>query len=74
MDKGIDQAFFELSSKQMIFLASSLSVMLTEKLSTDRQNVLGNFLMCVGQNILINATQEDALTNALKSNDKPKKN
>ena len=49
--------FFDMSDKDMILLSAAIAVVLVEGLNTNEQNTLGNFLMCVGQDIVSAASQ-----------------
>jgi len=51
--------FFKMSEKDMIFFTAAVAVMLTEGLSVDEQNTLGNFLLAVGQSIITGAQQKE---------------
>ena len=57
--------FFNMCEKDMILLSAAVALLLTENLTIDEQNTLGNFLMCVGQDIILGAGQK-----ALYENDK----
>ena len=57
--------FFNMPEKDIILLAAAIALLLGENLSIDEQNTLGNFLMCIGQNIILGADQK-----ALCENDK----
>ena len=57
--------FLKMPEKEMIILSAEVAILLTENLTVDEQNTLGNFLMGVGQNIIISAGQR-----ALRENDK----
>ncbi|GAB6168541.1 hypothetical protein JCM1393_10010 [Clostridium carnis] len=43
---------YDLTPKQLIIWSSIVSVILSENLTANQQNILGNFLCGVGQNIL----------------------
>ena len=62
-------SFYKMSEKEMILLSSSLAILLTENLNVDEQNTLGNFLMTVGQNIILGAGQR-----TVRENDKNNEN
>ena len=57
--------FFNMPEKEIIVLSAELAVLLSDNLTVDRQNTLGNFLMSVGQNIIVAAGQK-----ALRENKK----
>ena len=61
--------FFNMPEKEMIILSAEVAILLTENLTVDEQNTLGNFLMGVGQNIIISAGQK-----TIRENDKNDKN
>jgi hypothetical protein len=54
-------SFYKMSDKDMILLAAAVSLILAEGLTIDEQNTLGNFLMCVGQDIASAAAQKEFL-------------
>ena len=55
--------FFNMPEKDMILLSAAIAVLLADSLSTDEQNTLGNFLMCVGQDIILGAGQKELREN-----------
>jgi hypothetical protein len=56
---------------KLVALTASLSALLAENLSLDDQNVVGNVLLGVGQNLLIVAAQTSKNQNYLQAcNDK----
>jgi len=52
-----------MSDKEIIILTALISLLLTENLTSDELNTLGNFLMCIGQNIISGAFQKDLCEN-----------
>jgi len=50
--------FYKMSEKEIILLSAAVAVILVEGLTVDEQNTLGNFIMCVGQNIASGAAQK----------------
>ena len=50
--------FYKMSDKDMILLSAAVAVILVEELTVDEQNTLGNFIMCIGQNIVSAAAQK----------------
>ena len=50
--------FFYMPEKDIILLAAAIALVLTENLTIEEQNTLGNFLMCVGQDIILGAGQK----------------
>lgn len=44
---------FSLDSEQQVLLAALLAIIVADKLNEDQQNILGNFLEALGQNILL---------------------
>ena len=55
--------FFNMSEKDIILLAAAIALLLTENLTVDEQNTLGNFLLCVGQDIILGAGQKALFEN-----------
>lgn len=53
---------------KLIAVATYFSSVLAEKLSVDDQNVIGNFLLGVGQNLLIIAAQNSKNANCSENN------
>ena len=49
--------FFTLPPKNMVLLTAVLGIALAEDLTVDQQNILGNFLMGIGQNIITYSLQ-----------------
>ncbi len=45
--------FFSLDSEQQVLLAAVLAIMIADKLNEEQQNILGNFIEALGQNILL---------------------
>ena len=62
-------SFYKMSEKEIILLSAVIAIFLTENLSVDEQNTLGNFFMSVGQNIILGANQK-----AIRENNKNDKN
>ena len=56
--------FFDMREKDIILLAAAIAIIITENLTTDEQNTLGNFLSSVGQNIILGAGQKELRENA----------
>lgn len=50
--------FYKMSEKDMILLSAAIAVLLVEGLTVDEQNTLGNFIMCIGQDIVSAAAQK----------------
>jgi len=50
-----------MSDKDMILLSAAIAVILVEGLTIDEQNTLGNFIMCIGQDIISAAAQKSML-------------
>jgi len=50
-------SFYKMPEKEMILLSAAIAVFLTENLTADEQNTLGNFLLSVGQDIILGANQ-----------------
>lgn len=48
-----ESILFSLDSEQQVLLAALLAIIVSDKLSEDQQNILGNFLEALGQNILL---------------------
>ena len=53
--------FFSLSPCELTLLATAVSLILSEGISGCQREVLGNFLMSVGQNIATFASQDNCL-------------
>lgn len=45
--------FFSLDSEQQVLFAALLAILVADKLNENQQNILGNFLEALGQNILL---------------------
>ena len=58
--------FFNLPPEQFTIIASLFGVLLSEGLSMDQQNSLGNFLSTVGQTMMTVAAQQELLENSSK--------
>jgi len=50
--------FFRTPEKEIIALSAEIAVLLAGSLTVDEQNTLGNFLMTVGQNLVLAAGQK----------------
>jgi len=50
--------FFKMPEKEIILLATEIAILLNDNLTTDQQNTLGNFIMTVGQNMVLGAGQK----------------
>jgi len=61
--------FYKMSEKDMIFLSAAVSVLLVDGLTIDEQNTLGNFIMCVGQNMVSAAAQKALCDSKSKNGD-----
>jgi len=61
--------FFKMSDKEIILLSAEIAILLIENLNVDEQNTLGNFLMSVGQDIILGAGQT-AIRENNKNNNK----
>ncbi len=48
-----ESILFSLDSEQQVLLAALLAIMVSDKLNEDQQNIFGNFLEALGQNILL---------------------
>ncbi|MBH1940223.1 hypothetical protein I5677_04845 [Mobilitalea sibirica] len=59
--KSSHYCFATLPPKQFSVLAGILGVVISDELSINEKNALGNFLVTVGQAILTEAAQEQAL-------------
>jgi len=57
--------------KEIILLSAATAILLIENLDADEQNTLGNFLMSVGQNIVLAANQK-AIRGQIQENQKNK--
>ena len=55
--------FFNMSGRDIILLSAAAALLLIEGLNADQQRTLGDFLTCVGQNILAASDQ-----NSLREN------
>ena len=63
--------FFTMPEKEIILLSAATAILLIENLDADEQNTLGNFLMSVGQNIVLAANQK-AIRGQIQENQKNK--
>ena len=50
--------FFKMPEKEIIILSAEISILLSDNLTSDQQNTLGNFLLSVGQNLILGAGQK----------------
>jgi len=50
--------FFDMHEKDIVLLAAAIALLLTENLTADEQNTLGNFLLTIGQDIILGAGQK----------------
>lgn len=57
------KCFFSLPPKQFSLLSSLIGILLIDNLDLDQQNSLGNFIVNVGQAILVSAAQAQMLQN-----------
>ncbi|MCL2773196.1 MAG: hypothetical protein FWD71_07575 [Oscillospiraceae bacterium] len=44
--------FFHISDKEIILLSAAIAAVLADGLDADQENTLGNFLMCIGQDLV----------------------
>jgi len=56
--------FFKMSEKEIIILSAEIAVLFTDKLTVEQQNTFGNFLMSVGQLIIMGAEQKAICENS----------
>ena len=63
--------FFKMPEKEIIILAAETAILFSDNLTADQQNTLGNFLMTVGQNIVLGAGQKAIRENNRDKNDHP---
>ncbi|MGI6144444.1 MAG: hypothetical protein GX092_07020 [Clostridia bacterium] len=61
--------FFMLSPKQLTLLSTLLGLLLIDNLDIKQQNSLGNFIVNVGQAILVAAAQGEVLQSNNSGND-----
>ena len=47
-----------MSDKDIILLSAAIAVILTDGLDSDELNILGNFIQCIGQDLVSAATQK----------------
>lgn len=66
--------FFKMPEKEMIILSAEFAILLSDNLTPDQQNTLGNFLMSVGQDIILGAGQKEIRENKQDKNTKTAKN
>ncbi|MCL1858691.1 MAG: hypothetical protein FWF92_05605 [Oscillospiraceae bacterium] len=50
--------FFKMPEKEIILLSAEVAILLADNLTSDQQSTLGNFLMAVGQDIILAAGQK----------------
>ena len=50
--------FFNMSDKDIILLSAVLAVAIADGLTDDELNTLGNFIMCIGQDLVSAAAQK----------------
>ena len=62
--------FFKMPEKDMILLSAASAIILAENLTVDEQNTLGNFLLSVGQDIILGANQKALRENNKNTSDK----
>ena len=55
--------FFNMSGSQIILISALTALLLADGLTADEQRTLGDFLMCVGQNIIASSDQKTLLEN-----------
>lgn len=67
-------SILSLPPEQFTLVATLLGFLLTQNLSVDLQNSLGNFFQTVGQIIVTIAGQKDIYESLVKSNGQSKKN
>ena len=59
-----------LPSKESVLLAAAIAILISEGLTTDEQNFLGNFLLSIGQNLATIASRNQ-LAETQKPTSKP---
>jgi len=64
-----ESCLLSLPPKQFALLSAILGSLLIDDLNIDQQNALGNFIVGIGQTILISAAQEQSLKNNNSQND-----
>jgi len=62
---NIFSEFFNMSSHDIIILSALIAILLTEGLTADEQRTLGDFLLCIGQNIMASSDQKALCENRL---------
>ena len=62
--------FFRMSEKEIILLSAEVAILLAANLTAGEQTTLGNFLMSVGQDIILGAGQKSIRGNAEAKNNK----
>ena len=48
-----------MSDKDAIFLSAAVAAVLADGLTADQSNTLGNFIMCIGEDLIAAAVQKD---------------
>ena len=64
INNSIIQCLLDIPAKQFSLLASLIGISLTEGLSIDEQNAIGNFLLSAGQSVLTAAAQAQIKNNS----------
>jgi hypothetical protein len=67
---SLAECFFSLPPKQFALLSSLLGILLVDNLDLDQQNSLGNFIVNVGQAILVAAAQGQSVQSNNSQNDR----
>lgn len=49
--------FYSLSGEEQVVIAAALAFLMSEGLTSNQLNILGNFIEAIGQNILVIASQ-----------------
>jgi hypothetical protein len=60
-ERSLASCLYSLSPKQLSLLSSLIGILLIDNLDVNQQNSLGNFIVGVGQILLISAAQEQLL-------------
>ena len=50
--------FFKMPEKEIIILSTEIAILLSDNLTSDQQNTLGNFILSVGQNLILGVGQK----------------
>ena len=50
--------FYRMSDKDIILLSAAVALILADGLDSDELNILGNFIQCVGQDLVSAAAQK----------------